>query len=273
MGAFSPQVVREKYTMTRFFWAVACLLASTTLLQTEGSLTPDKMAKMSKAELISELKTTQQRVSIQDHKISSLHKQLNNLQYGDQLTAAQEKQRRAHEKANKAKAKALSLKKKQAKMNKKMKLSDILMEHGAKYLAFAAAKKHKSEGSTDQEKKVLEAAKKGGRAGAAGPLRKVVHNAAVTAVKAARNAAKKAGKHYNKHKMRKVSMAAAKAAVNKIFKEQDDLVEKVAKKWTDKAIAKYPPAILLAKHHNTPNKFTAPPTIHLVDVDQVVPEK
>merc|ERR1712072_223656 len=93
------------------------------------------------------------------------------------------------------------------------------------------------------------------------------------AVKKARKAAK--GKDYGKHKMRKISVDAAKAAVHKILKEQEALIEKAAKKWTDAAIKKFPPSVQLAKA-GKPNKFTAPPTIHLLmqppSADDVVPE-
>merc|ERR1719506_2975127 len=107
--------------------------------------------------------------------------------------------------------------KKKAKLAKKEKLSDILMDHGAKYLSMKAAKEHKDEHSDKQMKKVLEAARKGGRAGAVKPLKKVVRAAAVAAVKKSRAEAKKNGKH-NKDEIRKLSVAAAKTAVKALLK-------------------------------------------------------
>merc|ERR1712185_750289 len=56
---------------------------------------------------------------------------------------------------------------------------------------------------------------------------------------------------------------AAKKAVKKLLKEQDDLVEKTAKKWTKLAIKKYPPLIMVSEHPDRPNHFVAPPMIHL----------
>jgi len=53
-----------------------------------------------------------------------------------------EKKREAQEQHKKAAAKKRSQKKKMKKVNKEEKFSDILMEHGAKYRAFKAAKKY-----------------------------------------------------------------------------------------------------------------------------------
>merc|ERR1712072_941790 len=139
-----------------------------------------------------------------------------------------------------------------------------MLDNGAKFLAMKAAKMHQKQGSIQQNKAVMAAAIKGARAGAVGPLKKVAHAAAVNAVKDARAAAKKAGKDYGKHKMRKISMAAAKKAVQALLDEQDALVMKSAKKWVKAAVAKYPAAIHLAQHHSKPNVFKAPPTIHLL---------
>merc|ERR1712096_48916 len=93
----------------------------------------------------------------------------------------------------------------------------------------------------------MAAAMRGGKAGAVSPLKKVVRSAAVAAVK----------------KARKISMAAAEKAVHKVLADQEKIVKKAAKKWTKTAIEKFPPTILLARRTNTPNHFTAPPTIHL----------
>merc|ERR1711959_641944 len=168
---------------------------------------------------------------------------------------------------NEAKHKAIEKKKaaakKKAKLAKKEKLSDILMDHGAKYLAFKAAKEHKDEHSDKQKKKVLAAARKGGRAGAVGPLRKVARAAAVAAVKKTRADLKKKHKHFNKHKMRHHCLNAAKKAVKAVLKEQDALIEKAAQRWAKVAIKKYPAAIAVSEHPNKPNVFTAPPMVHL----------
>merc|ERR1711898_63927 len=145
----------------------------------------------------------------------------------------------------------------------KEKLSDILMDHGAKYLSMKAAKEHKDEHSDKQMKKVLAAARKGGRAGAVGPLKKVARAAAVAAVKKTRAQLKKSKKHHSKRKLRSLCLEAAKNAVKKVLKEQDALIEKAAKKWAHVAIGKYPPAIVVSSHPEKPNLFTAPPMIHL----------
>merc|ERR1711977_393316 len=114
-----------------------------------------------------------------------------------------------------------------------------------------------------QMKKVLAAARKGGRAGAVGPLKKVARAAAVAAVKKTRAQLKKSKKHHSKRKLRSLCLEAAKNAVKKVLKEQDALIEKAAKKWAHVAIAKHPPAIVVSSHPEKPNHFTAPPMIHL----------
>merc|ERR1712167_306979 len=231
----------------------------------ESLISKDDMTKMSKEQLVSALQKAQSHNADISKQLMKEKKEVANLSYEeDEPTDMEETKRKSSEKTKKAAAKKAHAAKRAAKMKKTTKLSDILMDHGAKYLAFIAAKQHKA---------TILAAKKGGRAGAVGPLRKVVHNAAVAAVKKARKAAK--GKDYGKHKMRKISVDAAKAAVHKILKEQEALIEKAAKKWTDAAIKKFPPSVQLAKA-GKPNKFTAPPTIHLLmqppSADDVVPE-
>merc|ERR1712159_966003 len=174
-----------------------------------------------------------------------------------------EKHREMCESQHKAMLKKKHDQKKKAKLAKKEKLSDILMDHGAKYLSLKAAKEHKDEHSDKQKKKVLAAARKGGRAGAVGPLRKVARAAAVAAVKRTRAALKKKHKHFNKHKMRHHCLSAAKKAVKAVLKEQDALIEKAAQKWAKVAIKKYPAAIAVSEHPNKPNVFVAPPMVHL----------
>jgi len=240
----------------------------------ESLISKEDMTKMSKDELVTALQKAQSHNADVSKKLASAKKEIASLSYEeDEPTEDEEAKRKKNEKAKKLAVKKASAAKRAARMKKTTKLSDVIMEHGAKFLAFKAAKENMNAGSVQQNKAVMHAAMKGGRAGAAGPLRKVVHNAAVTAVKKARAAAK--GKDYSKHKMRKISVDAAKVAVNKILKEQDALVQKAAKKYTDAAIKKYPPAVQLAKS-GKPNKFTAPPTIHLLMApptpDDVVPE-
>merc|ERR1711977_477182 len=124
-----------------------------------------------------------------------------------------------------------------------------------------------------QMKKVLAAARKGGRAGAVGPLKKVARAAAVAAVKKTRAQLKKSKKHHSKRKLRSLCLEAAKNAVKKVLKEQDALIEKAAKKWAHVAIAKYPPAIVVSSHPEKPNHFTAPPMIHLTLGGGLTPPK
>merc|ERR1712054_11175 len=225
----------------------------------ESLISKEDMTKMSKDQLVSALQEAQSHNTKLSKKLSHAKKEIASLSYEDDFPTAAEEAKRKHKEV----AKKAALKKK----------SDILMDHGAKFLAFKAAKKTQSAGSVKQEKAVMLAATKGGRAGAVGPLRKVIHSAAVAAVKKARAAAK--GKDYSKRKMRKISVAAAKKAVNLMLKEQDALIAKAAKKWADAAIKKFPPTVHLAKS-NKPNKFTAPPPIHLLETppsaDDVVPE-
>merc|ERR1711871_417664 len=139
-----------------------------------------------------------------------------------------------------------------------------------------AAKKTAGDGSIKQKQAVLLAAKKGARAGAVGPLKKVARAAAAKAVKNSRAEARKKGTT-KKSKLRKVTRAAARAAVAAILTAQDKKVEQVAQKWLKKAVAKFPPSVQLADD-TKPNHFTAPPTAHLsllqkhAEADVVVPE-
>merc|ERR1712199_73543 len=178
---------------------------------------------MSKEELISALMKTQKHAIRARSELGSARKQIRMLHAkmgnAQKVSHFSEKTREQNEAKQKA------------KLAKKEKLSDILMDHGAKYLAFKAAKENKDEHSDKQKKKVLAAARKGGRAGAVGPLRKVARAAAVAAVKKTRADLKKSKKHLSKHKMRHHCLNAAKKAVKAVLKEQDALIEKAAKKW------------------------------------------
>jgi len=148
------------------------------------------------------------------------------------------------------------------KLKKKEKLSDLLMNHGANFLAEKVAKDTKSKGSIKQKAAVRKAAIEGARAGATGPLRKVARAAAIKAVKATRLEAKK--KHIrDKKKIRQMTTKAAKAAVKKLLDEQEAMVQKAADKWVEEAIKKHPATVMLAEHEDKPNHFTAPPVIHL----------
>merc|ERR1712072_766663 len=222
--------------------------------------------KMSKEDLVSALMKIQKASGRTRSELESARKQIRDLHNQIAKPKPQhfdEKHREMRESSHKAAMKKKHDDKKRAKLAKKEKLSDILMDHGAKYLAMHAAKNHKDEHSDKQMKKVLAAAKKGGRAGAVGPLKKVARAAAVAAVKKTRAALKKSKEHTSKHKLRTACLEAAKTAVRNVLKEQDALIEKAAKKWAHVAIAKYPPAIVVSSHPEKPNHLTAPPMIHL----------
>merc|ERR1712093_194296 len=222
--------------------------------------------KMSKEDLVSALMKIQKASGRTRSELESARKQIRDLHNQIAKPKPQhfdEKHREMRESSHKAAMKKKHDDKKRAKLAKKEKLSDILMDHGAKFMAMHAAKNHKDEHSDKQMKKVLAAAKKGGRAGAVGPLKKVARAAAVAAVKKTRAALKKSKKHHSKRKLRSLCLEAAKNAVKKVLKEQDALIEKAAKKWAHVAIAKYPPAIVVSSHPEKPNHFTAPPMIHL----------
>merc|ERR1711881_786116 len=222
--------------------------------------------KMSKEDLVSALMKIQKASGRTRSELESARKQIRDLHNQIAKPKPQhfdEKHREMRESSHKAAMKKKHDDKKRAKLAKKEKLSDILMDHGAKFMAMHAAKNHKDEHSDKQMKKVLAAAKKGGRAGAVGPLKKVARAAAVAAVKKTRAALKKSKKHTSKHKLRTACLEAAKTAVRNVLKEQDALIEKAAKKWAHVAIAKYPPAIVVSSHPEKPNHFTAPPMIHL----------
>merc|ERR1711998_295596 len=152
-----------------------------------------------------------------------------------------EKEREAQEKKTKDAEKKADEAKRAAKLKKKEKLSDILMAHGAEFLAMKAAKDNADAGDKKQKDEVTKAAKSGARAGAVGPLRKVARAAAVAAVKKSRAEAKK-DKRNDKAKIREITTAAAQVAVKKLLAEQEELVEKTVKTVTAKAIKKYPPA-------------------------------
>merc|ERR1712080_173365 len=264
MGAWQGGAV-EIARMRAFVFVALALLVVVAL--GDETYSKSEVKTMSKEELISALMKTQKHAVRAKSELDSARKQIRVLhsKMGNQnkVTHFSEKHREMNEAKHKALEKKKADAKKKAKLAKKEKLSDILMDHGAKFLAFKAAKEHKDEHSDKQKKKVLAAARKGGRAGAVGPLRKVARSAAVAAVKKTRGDMKKKNKHLSKHKMRHLCLNAAKKAVKAVLKEQDALIEKAAQKWAKVAIKKYPAAIAVSEHPNKPNVFTAPPMVHL----------
>jgi len=265
MGADKEETAREVCQRMRAFVFVALALLVVVALG-EETYSKSEVTKMSKDELVSALIKTQKTSLRTRSELESARKQIrtlhNKMSHG-KVTRFNEKNREVNEAKHKAQEKKAAAAKKKAKLAKKEKLSDILMDHGAKFLAFKAAKEYKDEHSDKQRKKVLAAARKGGRAGSVGPLRKVARAAAVAAVKKTRASLKKKGKHLSKHKLRHLCVNAAKSAVKAVLKEQDALIEKAAHKWLKLATKKYPAAILVSEHPNKPNVFKAPPMVHL----------
>jgi len=245
--------------------AFVAALAVTVVASDEATSSTEDLKTMSREQLMSALQNSRsvveqskQQLKKATDKIGSLKDELEALTDDDEY----ETNRKSHEKTHKLKVKKKQEAKREKKIQKKEKLSDMLLENAAKFLAFQAAKKTANKGSTVQKAAILEAARNGGRAGALGPLKKVVRSAAVQAVKKARVAAKKAGTH-GKHAIRKISVQAAKDAVNKLIAEQDALVEAAAQKFLKQAVKKHPPSVFLAEDDGKPNHFTAPPSIHL----------
>merc|ERR1712054_702251 len=248
MGADKEEFQVEFVRMRAFVFVALALLVVVAL--GEETYSKSDVSKMSKDGLMSALMKTQKASLRTRSELESARKQIRTLHTkmtGRKVAKFSERTREVNE----------------AKLAKKEKLSDILMDHGAKFLAFKAAKEYKDEHSDKQRKKVLAAARKGGRAGSVGPLRKVARAAAVAAVKKTRASLKKKGKHLSKHKLRHLCLNAAKTAVKAVLKEQDALIEKAAHKWLKLATKKYPAAILVSEHPNKPNVFKAPPMVHL----------
>merc|ERR1712054_472317 len=248
MGADKEEFQVEFVRMRAFVFVALALLVVVAL--GEETYSKSEVSKMSKDELMSALMKTQKASLRTRSELESARKQIRTLHTkmtGRKVAKFSERTREVNE----------------AKLAKKEKLSDILMDHGAKFLAFKAAKEYKDEHSDKQRKKVLAAARKGGRAGSVGPLRKVARAAAVAAVKKTRASLKKKGKHLSKHKLRHLCLNAAKTAVKAVLKEQDALIAEAAHKWLKLATKKYPAAILVSEHPNKPNVFKAPPMVHL----------
>merc|ERR1712139_642516 len=257
MGAGKEELKVEFVRMRAFVFVALALLVVVAL--GEETYSKSDVSKMSKEELMSALMKTQKTSLRTRSELESARAQIRTLHTkmtkGRKVTKFSEKNREVNEAKHKAQEKKAAA--------AKEKLSDILMDHGAKFLAYKAAKEYKDEHSDKQRKKVLSAARKGGRAGSVGPLRKVARAAAVAAVKKTRASLKKKGKHLSKHKLRHLCVNAAKSAVKAVLKEQDALIEKAAHKWLKLATKKYPAAILVSEHPDKPNVFKAPPMVHL----------
>merc|ERR1711939_507579 len=250
--------------MMRSLFLVVAVLAVAAVVS-EDSTATDNLAEMSKEELMQALTKSRNTVKAANDKLDAAHDRIRQLQKSLEDATSEEvfseKAREKHERKQKDDEKKAEKAKREAKLKKKEKLSDVLMDHGAEFLSMIAAKKLKNKDAERQRTAVLEAARTGARAGAVGPLKKVARAAAVTAVKKARKEAKKAGK--SKDEIRTITTAAAKKAVEKLLAEQDELIEKVAQKWTKAAQKKVPAAVVLAEDDGTPNNFVAPPSIHL----------
>jgi len=258
------------------FLALVAAVAVTVVIGDEAS-TAEKVRAMSRQELEEAFKNTRHEAAESKKALDKAHDKITALT--DELDAVTdndefEHNRRTNERDMKAKAKKKEAKKETKQLKKVTKFSDMVMEHAAEFLAMAAAKKWANKGSKVQKLAVLEAARAGGRAGAVQPLKKVVRDAAIAAVKASRKAQKAKGVS-GKHKIRKVAVKAAHDAVNKILKEQDELVEKAAQKFYKAALKKYPPSVFLAEDDDKPNNFKAPPGIHLSlgGAPEAIPEK
>jgi hypothetical protein len=245
--------------------ALVAALAVTMVSSSEETISTQNVHTMTRTELMKELTAARTQLTDHKHKLDMANTKMRSLEEElDAITDEDEYEdsRKANEKSNKAKDKKKAAIKRKKQLKKKTKFSDVLMEHVAKFLAFEAAKKTASQGSIKQKAAILEAARTGARAGAVKPLKKVARDTAVAAVKKARAAAKKAGTK-GKHALRKISVKAAKDAVNKLIQDQEELVEKAAQKFLKVAIKKHPPSVVLAEDDDKPNHFTAPPGIHL----------
>jgi len=233
-------------------------------------VTEKEFASMGKEQLVQELTKAHTKAKDTAMQLESAHNMITKLQA--KLEEAKgtepkvdEKEREAQEKKQKEDEKKREAARRQKKLEKKEKLSDVLMAHAAEFLAMKAAKDKQDSGNEKQLAAVKQAAEEGARAGAVGPLRKVVRATATDAVKKARAEAKKKGTH-DKHTIRRLTDAAAAKAVAAFLAEQDKLVAKTVKETVKKALKKFPPSMFLADEDDadpTTNTFTAPPGIHL----------
>merc|ERR1711881_230107 len=119
----------------------------------ESLISKDDMTKMSKDELMSALQKAQSHNTELSKQLTKEKKEVASLSYEDDIPSADEEaKRRGKEKARKDAAKKAAAAKRAAKMKKTTKLSDLLMDHGAKFLAMKAAKEAKNSGSVKQQK-------------------------------------------------------------------------------------------------------------------------
>merc|ERR1711871_634862 len=236
MGDFAARP--RTFTIHRAALLLAVAFVGLTLVVAASE---EELSAMSKEDLIKALQTTRTELTSTKAHLKHVTHSLDKI-YARRKE--EEQARKAHEVSEKKAEQKKEEAKKAAKLNKKQKLSDVLMEHGAKFMALKAAKKTAGDGSIKQKQAVLLAEKKGTT---------------------------------KKSKLRKVTRAAARAAVAAILTAQDKKVEQVAQKWLKKAVAKFPPSVQLADD-TKPNHFTAPPTAHLsllqkhAEADVVVPE-
>merc|ERR1712070_1264447 len=240
----------------KLFLVVAALAVAVVICEEEVS--KESLMAMSKDELVkalteshTETDKAQSQLLQAKKKMRSMKRQISDFE-GKPFNEKRREQRELKKKKNEKKA---EMAKRAEVLKKKEKLSDLLMNHGANFLAEKVAKDTKSKGSIKQKAAVRKAAIEGARAGATGPLRKVARAAAIKAVKATRLEDKK--------KIRQMTTKAAKAAVKKLLDEQEAMVQKAADKWVEEAIKKHPATVMLAEHEDKPNHSTAPPVIHL----------
>merc|ERR1712072_729098 len=208
--------------------------------------------KMSKEDLVSALMKIQKASGRTRSELESARKQIRDLHNQIAKPKPQhfdEKHREMRESSHKAAMKKKHDDKKRAKLAKKEKLSDILMDHGAKFMAMHAAKNHKDEHSDKQMKKVLAAAKKGAHVAIAKYPPAIVvsshpekpnHFTAPPMIHLTLGGglpppAKEAKKAV--HKAKKAVKKAAKKAIKKAAKAPKK-VKKVAKKVSKKVVAK-----------------------------------
>merc|ERR1711871_1665687 len=259
------RMVKVQLLVVAFALAIAVVAA-------EGAadgVNEKEFASMGKEQLVQELTKAHAKAEDTALQVESAHDMITKLQA--KLEEAKgtepkvdEKQRAAEEKKQKEDEKKQEAARRKKRLDKKEKLSDILMAHAAEFLAMKAAKDNQDSGNEKQLAAVKQAAEEGARAGAVGPLRKVVRATATDAVKKARAEAKK-GTH-DKHAIRRLTDAAAAKAVAAFLAEQDKLVAKTVKETVKKALKKFPPSMFLADEDDADpntNTFTAPPGIHL----------
>merc|ERR1711871_1908167 len=229
------RMVKVQLLVVAFALAIAVVAA-------EGAadgVNEKEFASMGKEQLVQELTKAHAKAEDTALQLESAHDMITKLQEAKGTEPkVDEKQRAAEEKKQKEDEKKQEAARRKKRLDKKEKLSDILMAHAAEFLAMKAAKDNQDSGNEKQLAAVKQAAEEGARAGAVGPLRKVVRATATDAVKKARAEAKK-GTH-DKHAIRRLTDAAAAKAVAAFLAEQDKLVAKTVKETVKKALKKFP---------------------------------